>query len=168
MGVSKLVSCSWYLREPSDRNASYDCTVAISYYSFNESTLCSALRLTEALYQHWSCTSELTLLSRALADDAVLFQAFAALPEEGQPTSSQLVLLHHFFFQIPQLWPGMHSPCTLLCPGQPDVLLQMNVVGWSVNTAVCSDRECLQAVCTALLIYPPQPLQDQLLLYHSG
>lgn len=128
--------------------------MAISSYSSNESTLCSALRLTEALSQPWSCASKLTLLGTDLTDDAVLFKAFAALPVESQPTSPWLVLLHHFFFQIPQLWPGMHSPCTLLCPGWAGVLLQMNVVGWSVNIAVCSEGECLHSVTH---LSPPAP-----------
>lgn len=66
-----------------------------------ESTLCSAARLTEALHQHLKLyLKAVTLLRAGLTDDAVLFQAFAALPVEGQPTPPQLVQLHqHFFLQ---------------------------------------------------------------------
>lgn len=63
----------------------------------------------------------------------------------------------HVSFPIPQLRPGMRSSCALPCPGQPGVWLQMNVVGWCVNIAVCSAGECLQAARTALLVYPPSP-----------
>lgn len=66
-----------------------------------ESTLCSAEGLTGALHQHLKLYLKvITLLRAGLTDDAVLFQAFAALPVEGQPTPTQLVQLHqHFFFQ---------------------------------------------------------------------
>lgn len=107
--------------------------------------------------------------ARSRSDDAVLFKAFVFLPVEGQPMSPQLVQLHqHFFFQDFLTAARNAQPCALLCPGQLRVLMQMNVVGWSVNIAVCSDGECMEAACTVLLIYPPPcPLQAQLLLYHS-
>lgn len=63
-----------------------------------------------------------------------------------------------FSFKIAQLRLGAHGPCAPLCPGQLGVLMQMNVVGWSVNIAVRSDGERMQAACTALLIYPPPRL----------
>lgn len=118
----------------------------------------------------WSCTSELTLLRVDLTEDAVLFKVFAVLAVEGQPMSPQLVQLHrHFSFSgfLNCDQECTHGPCALLCPGQLHVLMQMNAVGWSVNIAVCSDGERMQAACRVLLIPRPCPLQAQLLLYHS-
>lgn len=160
MSVNKVVSGPWYFRGRNDRNAPYDSSVAISYYSINESALCSALRLTDALYQHCRCTSKQKLLGTDPTGDAVLFKAFAALPLEGQPTSPRLVLLHRFFFQIPQLWPGMHSPCTL-----PARCFFADECGGAICKHCCVFWWWMCASCLHSVSHlSPQPLQDQLLL----
>lgn len=164
MGVNKLVPCSWYLRGPSDRNVSHDSTVAFCY-SFSESTLCSALRLTEALYQRWNCTSKLNLLRTDLTDDAVLFKAFAALPVEGQPATAGTA---------PPLFLS-NSP-TVARNAQP----LHSAVPWPARCFVAD--ECGGMICKHCCVFwwwmfasclhgvthlSPQPLQDQLLRYHS-
>lgn len=91
------------------------------------------------------------------------FQSIAALLLDGQPTSPRLVLLLHFFFQIPQLWPGMHSPYTL-----PARCFVADECGGTICKHCCVFWWWMFASCLHSVTHlSPQPLQDQPLLYHS-
>lgn len=92
------------------------------------------------------------MLGADLVDDALLFYICSlACAKPAKVTTASIAPSAVFPLGFPNC--GQEHAATVLWRAR--VVIQMNAVGWSVNTAACSDGECVQAVCTVLLIYPP-------------
>lgn len=93
------------------------------------------------------------MLGADLVDDALLFCICSpACANPANVTTASIAPSAVFPSGFPNCGQE-HATCAVLW--RVCVVIPMNVVGWSVNTAACSDGECVQAVCTELLIYPP-------------
>lgn len=103
----------------------------------------------------WSCTWKLTLLRVDLAEDAMLFKAFAVLAVEGRPMSPQLEQLHQHFFKISQLRPGMHSWPLCAAVPWPAPCFDADGCGGMICKHCCVFWWWMFASCLQSVTHPP-------------